>query len=454
MVKIGESWDLTRLLAPHISPEQFFEEYFEKKHLHIERGQEDFYEPVFGLYDVEPVARRCLEEGGEMMLKKDGHDMRASERPPQDCFIGYLLGGSYVMNHADLYHPELAQLCADLRETLAHVYANLYLTPPRSQAVKAHTDDQDVIILQVAGCKRWTLYDSPVTLPYTHEMVGKTGPERAVTPEMKSNVITDLTLNPGDLLYLPRGMMHEARTEGSKLSLHLTLTVPSHDFTWAKFGAHAMTALLMEETGSLRSMVPAGTLVGGFPGGDQEQAMLDKMLQTIKDRLTLEGAQQSFAQKIRGHNQAQDRVCENEEYSRVLPRQIRMKSAMRLRRGMQLEFDDSAKKTNPFCRLIVRNEGRVLEQAVDREHIMIYHAIAATKGEIFSAQELPGDGYSQICVCKLLLRQEVIDIREECPQGSVPHRVHQSKPQSNQSNPGMPAIVEEEEEEGELLYSG
>ena len=373
------------------------------------------------------------------------------------------------MNHADLYHPELAQLCIDLRETLAHVYANLYLTPPRSQAVKAHTDDQDVIILQVSGSKvlapsvcplwrsllsqSWTIYDAPVTLPYTHEMVGKTGPERAVTQEMKSHKIEDVLLKPGDLLYLPRGLMHEARTEGSDLSLHLTLTVPSHDFTWAKFGAHAITELLMEETGSLRSMVRADTLVGGAPGDEQERAILDQILEVARAKLSLEGAQHYFAKKIAGHNKAQERVCASEEYSGILPRQIRPKSLMRIKRGMQLEFDDS-QKSSALCRLIVRNEGRVLEQAVDREHITIYHAIAATRGEMFSAQELPGDGYSQICVCKLLLRQEVIEIREDpssYPSAQQPqHNANQSK---IQSNPGMPAIAEEEDE-GELLYSG
>ena len=60
---------------------------------------------------------------------------------------------------------------------------------------------------------------------------------------------------PGDLLYLPRGWLHEARTQSNQLSLHPTLTIPSHDFTWAKFCSHALSELLMEQTGPLRSMV-------------------------------------------------------------------------------------------------------------------------------------------------------------------------------------------------------
>ena len=36
-----------------------------------------------------------------------------------------------------------------------------------AQAVRVHTDDQDVILLQVWGSKKWRLYNAPTHLPYT-----------------------------------------------------------------------------------------------------------------------------------------------------------------------------------------------------------------------------------------------------------------------------------------------
>lgn len=51
-----------------------------------------------------------------------------------------------------------------------------YLTPPNSQAVRAHTDDQDVFILQVWGSKKWHLWEADPLLIYTEEMMGKTEP--------------------------------------------------------------------------------------------------------------------------------------------------------------------------------------------------------------------------------------------------------------------------------------
>lgn len=90
----------------------------------------------------------------------------------------------------------------------------------------------------------------------------------------------------GDLLYLPRGWLHEAKTGSNQLSLHLTLTVPSHDFTWAKFCGHAISELLMEQTGPLRNMVstcwgererrqvPAAVAMGGEDSSEQSAAMI------------------------------------------------------------------------------------------------------------------------------------------------------------------------------------
>eukprot|EP00913_Durusdinium_trenchii_P016608 g15612.t1 len=70
----------------------------------------------------------------------------------------YLAGFSMVINQADRHHKVLFDLCKVV-----------YLTPPGSQAVRVHTDDQDVILLQVWGSKHWTLYNAPTHLPYTEE---------------------------------------------------------------------------------------------------------------------------------------------------------------------------------------------------------------------------------------------------------------------------------------------
>ncbi len=80
-----------------------------------------------------------------------------------------------------------------------------------------HHDTHDVFVLQVAGEKRWLVYEPALELPlknqrYT-EAMGGPGP-----------AVEDRVLRPGDTLYLPRGWLHEAVTSDTD-SLHLTIGV-------------------------------------------------------------------------------------------------------------------------------------------------------------------------------------------------------------------------------------
>jgi ribosomal protein L16 Arg81 hydroxylase len=100
--------------------------------------------------------------------------------------------------------------------------------------VRCHNDDQDVFIMQVWGKKKWALYDADDVgklLIYTEEMVGKKKP---IDPNVlaKARVIAEPVLEPGDILYMPRGLVHVAKTFDNSPSLHFTLTVPSCDYCW------------------------------------------------------------------------------------------------------------------------------------------------------------------------------------------------------------------------------
>ena len=92
--------------------------------------------------------------------------------------------------------------------------ANSYYTPRGSQGFAVHHDTHDVLVLQVAGEKRWLLYDPLLELPLKHQRYSKSlGDEGEPTD--------DLVLRAGDTLYLPRGWLHQAETSDTD-SLHLT----------------------------------------------------------------------------------------------------------------------------------------------------------------------------------------------------------------------------------------
>jgi hypothetical protein len=124
-----------------------------------------------------------------------------------------------------LHHwwPPLASFCRSLESSLGHPsQCNAYYTPRAAQGLPVHHDTHDVFCLQVSGEKRWLVYAPAWELPlkdqrYKEEMGGPGEP------------VLDVTLAPGDLLYLPRGWLHAATTSETD-SLHLTTGV--NVYTW------------------------------------------------------------------------------------------------------------------------------------------------------------------------------------------------------------------------------
>eukprot|EP00656_Telonema_subtile_P025963 TRINITY_DN27983_c0_g1_i1.p1 TRINITY_DN27983_c0_g1~~TRINITY_DN27983_c0_g1_i1.p1 ORF type:complete len:159 (+),score=14.21 TRINITY_DN27983_c0_g1_i1:326-802(+) len=103
----------------------------------------------------------------------------------------------------------------------------MYLTPAGSQTAPPHTDDRDVLIVQVFGRKHWRVWDNPVPLCYKDEQLGKSQPSLRAE-DLGEPSISD-TLEQGDVLYMPRGFLHEATTSDTT-SLHITFAIPTADF--------------------------------------------------------------------------------------------------------------------------------------------------------------------------------------------------------------------------------
>lgn len=100
------------------------------------------------------------------------------------------------------------------------VGANLYLTPPNSQGFAPHYDDIEAFILQIEGKKRWRLYMPPNENEYLPRCSSKNFDQSEI-----GEPILDTIVSAGDLLYLPRGTIHQGMTIDNTHSLHVTLSV-------------------------------------------------------------------------------------------------------------------------------------------------------------------------------------------------------------------------------------
>jgi len=132
-------------------------------------------------------------------------------------------GSTLVLQGLHRTWPPLIDFANVLADELGHpVQINAYITPPHSQGFAAHYDTHDVFVLQIAGPKHWTIHEPILKHPLPDQSWEKYRSQ--VSARAGESPLLDLTLNPGDALYLPRGYLHSAAAEHD-LSIHLTVGI-------------------------------------------------------------------------------------------------------------------------------------------------------------------------------------------------------------------------------------
>ncbi len=133
------------------------------------------------------------------------------------------LGASLVANHLHRVCPEVGAVARLLAEEFAaRTFANVYCSFKGVQAFQTHYDLHDVFAVQAEGEKTWRVYESRADAPVTPVPPGDEG-EKWLTAT-RGALLFEAAMQPGDVLYLPRGQYHDALT-GSQASLHVTFGV-------------------------------------------------------------------------------------------------------------------------------------------------------------------------------------------------------------------------------------
>jgi hypothetical protein len=183
---------------------------------------------VVGSRHVEQFA---MTKGGEtldrdeMTIERRSVRSRYTGKPPQLVIdpravaARFENGYTLLIKDAASFSPRLQTLCNSLQTDLeCYVQANVYFTPPRAQGFALHHDTHDTLILQIDGSKTWRVHEPAVELPMETQPYSKAQHGACSAPAR------EVTLAPGDTLYLPRGYRHEAAT-GEDRSLHVTLAL-------------------------------------------------------------------------------------------------------------------------------------------------------------------------------------------------------------------------------------
>ena len=256
--------DPTALIAP-IGFDDFLRDHWERKPLHLARGDARYYDGVITNADLDRIISSAdlrypaiqLARGGsylapEAYTKNIKHGTEFFNGVPdlQQIQSEYRSGATVVLPALQRTWPALRHLCAALEDELSHpVHANAYLTPGDSPGFTPHYDTHEVFVLQIAGTKRWRVFEPAQPLPHRSQPFTPVG--FALPPPL-----LELDLKPGDLLYLPRGYVHAAHTSHGH-SAHITIGITV--YTWVELIAELANAA--KEIAALRAALPPGFAV-------------------------------------------------------------------------------------------------------------------------------------------------------------------------------------------------
>lgn len=220
-VEFSLAWVLQPLLV-----ETFLEEIWGAAPYHVKRGCADYFDgllPGTSAIDLllesfrrEPSAVRFVrgdkKHGSDAYRLVDGSVDLVRVR--HDFADGYTV----VLDGVERYVRAIGSLSHSIEVELNFVTkVNAYITPPGSQGFLAHYDDHDVLILQIQGSKIWHFYNGADVPP--HEMCRREPVDRSGLP-----LPTDVRLEVGDVLYVPRGRVHAAEAT-LEPSVHLTVGI-------------------------------------------------------------------------------------------------------------------------------------------------------------------------------------------------------------------------------------
>lgn len=125
-------------------------------------------------------------------------------------------GATLVVNHIDDIVPAIASITDDVADRLgARAVVNLYASWRTDPGFGPHWDHHDILVLQLAGAKKWSIHKPVCANPLQGEFHRLDEGSQPHSEEI---------LEDGDVLYLPRGWIHSPIPAGEP-SLHLTISI-------------------------------------------------------------------------------------------------------------------------------------------------------------------------------------------------------------------------------------
>lgn len=238
---------LEQLLSP-ISTQDFFNKHWPHTPLFVPAVKNKL-ETLFELPQLQSlealVAARSLKVRACLPDFDDEYSSISLE--PQDAIKAFRNNMTLVFDSMQLQDPLIAAALIKIREELGLVTGgaennlckarSIVYATPAGAGTRMHFDANANFVIQLSGSKRWMLAaNTSVKNPTERFTVGAFEMPAALEKQCHAELLdeapedaAEILMEPGCVLYVPRGYWHSTDTEEDSLSLNFTFSQP----TWA-----------------------------------------------------------------------------------------------------------------------------------------------------------------------------------------------------------------------------
>ncbi|NXG28201.1 RIOX1 oxygenase, partial [Dromaius novaehollandiae] len=199
---------------------------WERAPLLVRRGEPGYYAGLFSSAELDGILRSGeVRFGAHLDVTSYAEGVRETHNPagralPAVVWDFYQNGCSLRLLCPQAFSATVWQFLSILQEHFGSMAgANTYLTPPGSQGFAPHYDDIEAFVLQLEGKKHWRVYG-----PRTEAEVLPQFSSANLTQAELGEPVLEAVLEAGDLLYFPRGFIHQGVCLPDAHSLHITVS--------------------------------------------------------------------------------------------------------------------------------------------------------------------------------------------------------------------------------------
>ena len=250
---------LAQLLTP-LSPQEFFDRHWPHTPLFVPavRGKLKDLLDLPQLQNLEAlVAARSLKVRACLPDFDDEYSSISLE--PQDALKAFRNNMTLVFDSMQTQDPVIAAALTKIREDLGLVTGgtennlcrarSIVYATPAGAGTRMHFDANANFVIQLSGSKRWKLAaNNSVKNPTERFTVGSFEMPAALEKQCHAELLheipedaSEILMEPGCVLYVPRGYWHATDTEEDSLSLNFTFSQPC----WADVFTKSMQEWLL-----------------------------------------------------------------------------------------------------------------------------------------------------------------------------------------------------------------